>query len=350
MNDPSPKSSQTNSSVTPSATSSPASASGPTPSAPRGGLTRGLFGQVVALASRSAVQGSGKARKTSGISGPHSSGSSASVALQSSLASRLQALLGSTGSTLYALTWKVLTTPQRRQICALRASARRTSDSGSTGWPTPVKEDARSSARSGYMITGNQGQTLLDAARAAGWPTPTTHDSKGTDYNRYSEDGLATGRSQALQDSAQLSGWPTPCASDNRDRGKWDDPAIKRRMEIGKSIELSMLVHVAGWPTPVCHNAKQMGYPAEWTRNTIQLGTLVHMAKWTGEDGPARLTATGELRTGSGAEMDGGGQLDPAHSRWLQGLPPAWDDCAPTATRSARRSRRPLSEPTSNSE
>jgi hypothetical protein len=41
-----------------------------------------------------------------------------------------------------------------------------------------------------------------------------------------------------------------------------------------------------------------------------------------------RLTVFGEMRTGF-VEMANGVQLNPAHSRWLMGLPHAWDESSP---------------------
>jgi hypothetical protein len=41
----------------------------------------------------------------------------------------------------------------------------------------------------------------------------------------------------------QISLLPTPTSHDNRDRGSIDDPCIRRRVELGKNIDLSMTVN-----------------------------------------------------------------------------------------------------------
>ena len=86
-------------------------------------------------------------------------------------------------------------------------------------------------------------------------------------------------RTSVSEHSSSEFGWPTPCASDNRDRGKWDDPAIQRRKEIGKSIELTMLVGVAGWPTP--HLNSVTGAGSDGRAGGLNIQTAVELSGWT---------------------------------------------------------------------
>jgi hypothetical protein len=65
------------------------------------------------------------------------------------------------------------------------------------------------------------------------WPTPTC-DSATDRSSRYAQGGIPLTMAVKM--------WPTPQASDNRDRGNASTPAIKRRIENGKQVMLSMCV------------------------------------------------------------------------------------------------------------
>ena len=184
---------------------------------------------------------------------------------------------------------------------------------------------------------------LVRDADLAGWATPTVHDTKGTDYNRYTEKGKGENRSGALQDQVQLSGWPTPATTDHK--GGY----VGGRMRNGKlsTDRLDVTAQITGWNTPAASDGNggkrphpdttMTGQHPEGRKVNMGLASQVHIGFIKTE--PARLTVTGEMLTGSSAGMESGGQLNPAHSRWLMGLPPEWDACAPTATRLSRKQR-----------
>jgi hypothetical protein len=312
---------------TPSATSSPGSGDGVSPSGSPGGQTLDLFGPAPAPASPSPRRGGGTGSKTLAISGRSSTGSSTSAALRKSLGSRLRVLTASSGSTLYGFRWKSRATPSGRLISALRALVRPTSGSGSgsSGWPTPCQQD-------GPHGGPGQGEDRLPGAVAlAGWPTPRAAEA-GPDYAI--QDRERSG-GYSLQTTAAMAGWTTPSARDWKDTGE-----LKTRTE-GKGVfaqrldQLPRQANLAGWPTPISSDSR--GSAGAEARKISELPNAVTLARWGKEDGAARFTAAGELRTGSSAEMEAGGPLNPAHSRWLMGYPPAWDDCAPTAMPSSRR-------------
>lgn len=282
-----------------------ASGHGHTPCAAQGGRMTAQSGQAPVPASLSVRQANEKEPRTSGTCGPHSSASSASADLTQFLASRLQALTALHGSTLYRLTWKVRTTPAGRSIPALRASAPRTSGSGCTGWPTP-----RSAAAGPDFAISNRensgGISLQTAATFAGWPTPRSVESgHGTGNPARAFNGKAR-----IEDTVFLAGWTTPAASDgNGGKRPHLDTTMSGRHSSGRKVNMGLA-------------------------SQAHIGFL--------ETVPARLTASGELLTGSSAGMESGGQLNPGLSRWLMGLPKEWDDCAAMVTPSSRR-RQPRS-------
>ncbi len=239
----------------PSAISSPGLASGLIPSASQDGLTINQSGPVPARASLSARQAKEMGLLTSGIFGQPSSTSSVSADLSMSLANKLQAVAQTHGSTLYKQTWKEWITPSGLCRSRLRASVRRTSESGPTGWPTPLASNVKNCYQDWLKVMARK-----DA-----------------------------GRQPNLQDFAVLAAWPTPTASDYKGSGT----TVIRSDGKDRTFD-------------------RLDYAAE-----------------QGVCSPLRLTVFGEMQTGSFVEMANGVQLNPEHSRWLQGLPKAWDTESP---------------------
>jgi hypothetical protein len=216
------------------------------------------------------------------------------------------------GSTLWQLTWKDWVLPSGRQLFRLRASVLRTSATERTSWPTPTTRDHKD----GNECANVPLNALLGrVAWLAAWPTPVTNDATGSTHC-YGPKILEDGSRQTflkLPGAAKLSSWPTPSANEFAHA---DAEALAARRARCK----------------------------ESTGNGNGFGLTLAQMMTLYPPQPARLTVSGELLTGCSAATASGGRLNPAHSRWLMGLPREWDDCAPTVTRSSRRKPKSLSE------
>lgn len=289
-------------------TSSPESGDGNTPSPSPAGQPTGPSGLEAARASRSVSPASKKAVPTRVTFGQRGTGSSESAALQSSLESKCRERLPTGGLTLYSLTWKLRATPAGRSFLELAASALRTDGSGFIGWRTPATTEP-----------GVSLERLVDSEGGPWMPGQRAYDSE---TGRLAQVGLT---------HEALASWPTPDAAAfeavDLDRLQERRLECKERTGNGNGFGLTLgqaAPLLAGWQTP-----KTPTGGAQSERRTP--GGGLHKL----ED-QATLTR-GETPNGSTAETENIGQLNPEFTRWLQGFPAEWEDCAPTGTRSSRK-------------
>jgi len=393
------------------ATSSQGSASGPTPCAAPDGQTTDQSGQVPVLASLSARQAKEAGLLMSGTYGRPCSTLSRSADLERCLVSKLRQRTASLGSTLFHLTWKDRATPSRRWISRLAASGRRISEAGCTSWASPESSqrggrsaEVLDGAKVMSRTTGKRmrGLDLNCEAQLASWPTPVANDDNKTPEahlamkQRMGErDGTGANRTAitSLQVTAQLASWPTPhlnastgAGMEGREGGanlqtvaSWATP----RAEDGESAGMrhsrgvaDTLTAQASWATPSSRDWKDTPGMAQDAfdksgkfRNRIdQLARQTYLtAAWptpmagtpaqkgyneAGNTDSSRKTvdlvmASGETPSGSHAGTEKRGQLNPALSRWLMGLPVIWDLCALRVTPTIR-TRNVLSMPRSS--
>ncbi|MGV1943574.1 hypothetical protein ACQZ5D_24110 [Agrobacterium sp. 22-211-1] len=211
------------------------------------------------------------------------------------------------------------------------------------------------------LKAGNESgrQPYADSMILSGWPTTTTTTNNGK--GETPEARQAKGFGLNLADATSLTGWSTPTVAERERRPEVIEKIARERLEKHGQTTVP-LYHceqalLAAWQTPTLDNFRKRGGDRSHGLGPQELVDWTKVSLLVELNGPARLTAFGEMLIGSFAEMESGGQLSPAHSRWLMGLPSVWDQAAPlkasrakecskvTGTPSTRKRRASSSKP-----
>jgi len=177
--------------------------------------------------------------------------------------------------------------------------------------------------------------TLHSQAQLAHMPTPQTHDDKlrgNTEAdNHYSPHDLSN--------AAILASVPTPTVADHN-ASQSNDPQTYSTRWMERESHGSQLAHTTQALSTVCTPSAR---DYKDTSGMFESGVDPDGSIRSGLDQlprQAQLAASGPTATGGTAKTASTGQLDPAYSRWLMGVPPEWDGFVCTATRSVSRRRR----------